>query len=61
MMNPAGVLFPVRDEDMADASELRVIPHYSMSPRKKEKPIVILNKDWRPHVFLGWGDDDGDD
>lgn len=60
-MNPANVLFPERDEPMADATDLRVIPYHNMTPRKAEKPIVILNKDWRPTMFLGWGENDGDD
>ena len=59
-MNPASILFPERDEPMADATELRTIPYHNMTPRKKEEPVTILNRDWRP-TFLGWGADDGDD
>lgn len=59
-MNPASVLFPERDEPMADATELRNIPYHNMTPRKTERSITILNKDWKPVTFLGWGEDDGD-
>jgi hypothetical protein len=67
MMNPAGTLFEERDEPMVEQrygtrhNGRPLVAQTKPRPRDWDKPVTILNKDWKPAKFLGWGDNDGDD